>query len=449
MQDHRADVLRLNLPRVRLTRFVIVEVGRDAARHDRGDSDTPASQIEHDRLGESCKTEFAGVVRRATGKEVRARQRADRDHHALPLDQRSKRRLHGQEHTGQVGVDHVMPVALLHCFDAREPAHAGVRDEEIQPTERVDGKRDGAPLLLSIPYVTRHADHATVAHRVELPRRLEDLILMAGRDDHVEVCLREGLRDPAANSLAASRNECRTSLCRHAETLAFDVPARRCPRRCRRSEPWYLQHVRRVVTLIRHGLTDWNVAGRFQGQSDPPLNEEGRAQARALAERTRLHGDVDLVVASPLVRARETAEIAFPHAERVLENRLMELHFGMFEGHTAAENAEKPEWSEWAEDPYRRVAPGGESYEQLRGRAVAWLDALPSDAHHVVAVTHSGTIQMLLADVLGIERPRWRKRIYIRHASVSRVLFEDGERIVERVNDTRHLPPNAWERAWP
>lgn len=207
--------------------------------------------------------------------------------------------------------------------------------------------------------------------------------------------------------------------------------------------------MRRVVTLIRHGLTDWNVAGRFQGQSNPPLNDEGRAQAQALAERTRHHADVDLVVASPLVRALETAQIAFPSLNVMTDERLQELNFGVFEGATAAENGMKPEWATWAEDPYGRIAPQGESYEQLRARAVAWLADLPETASHVVAVTHSGTIQMLLADVLGIERPRWRKRIYVRHASVSRVLFEGSERIVERVNDTRHLPPSERERAWP
>ena len=60
-------------------------------------------------------------------------------------------------------------------------------------------------------------------------------------------------------------------------------------------------------------------------------------------------------------------------------------------------------------------------------------------AEHVVAVSHSGTIQMLLAHVLGVERPRWRKRIYLRHTGISRVLFRGDEAIVERVNDTRHL----------
>lgn len=197
----------------------------------------------------------------------------------------------------------------------------------------------------------------------------------------------------------------------------------------------------RRLTLIRHGLTAWNVEGRFQGQSDVPLSDEGRAQARALAGYVAAVQGVDAVVASPLVRARETAAIAFPDHPAAVDPRLQELHFGLFEGRTLAENEADPVWPVWIADPYGRVAPGGESYEQLRARAVAWL-ADARAAHpgaHVVAVTHSGTIQMLLADLLGVERPRWRKRVYLRHTSVSHVLFRGDDAVVERVNDTRHL----------
>lgn len=206
--------------------------------------------------------------------------------------------------------------------------------------------------------------------------------------------------------------------------------------------------MRRSLTLIRHGLTDWNVAGRFQGQTDRPLSEEGRRQARRLSRRTARFGSVDAIVASPLARAVETAELAFPGRTLTTDPRLMELHFGVFEGRTAAENEARPDWPSWAEDPYLRVPPGGESYQQLRIRAVQWFDELPSGQQHVVAVTHSGTIQMILAHVLGIERPRWRKRIYVRHSSVSRIVMQDGHMVVERVNDTRHLDENGADPFW-
>ena len=196
------------------------------------------------------------------------------------------------------------------------------------------------------------------------------------------------------------------------------------------------------LTLIRHALTEWNVSGRFQGQTDVALSEEGRAQARRLARHVRGLEQGAVVYASPLARARETAEIAFPRREIRLDARLRELDFGSFEGNTLEENERHERWSWWIADPYQRTAPAGESYRQLRERAVAWMDELfasESAADHVVAVSHSGTIQMLLAHVLGVERPRWRKRIYLRHTGISRVLFRSGEAVVERVNDTRHL----------
>lgn len=200
--------------------------------------------------------------------------------------------------------------------------------------------------------------------------------------------------------------------------------------------------------MIRHGLTDWNLSGRFQGRSDVELSREGRRQAQRLARRASQLGPIDRVVASPLARARQTAEIVFPTLDVVLEPRLMELDFGAFEGNTAAENMALDAWRVWSEDTFTRAPPGGESYQQLRERVVSWYRELPDDVAHVVAVTHSGTIQMLLTHVLGVEHPRWRKRIYVRHSSVSRIVVRDGETVVERVNDTRHLDENGADPFW-
>lgn len=194
------------------------------------------------------------------------------------------------------------------------------------------------------------------------------------------------------------------------------------------------------LTLIRHALTDWNASGRFQGVADVELNREGREQAKRLATYVARLEPEAVVYSSPLKRAVETASIAFPGRDLRLDPRLKEIDFGEFEGRTQAENESHPGWAEWLEDPYSRRAPGGESYAMLRERAVAWMDeVVATGPQHVVAVTHSGTIQMLLAHVLGVERVRWRKRVYLRHASVSRVLFRGDEVLVERVNDTRHL----------
>ncbi len=197
----------------------------------------------------------------------------------------------------------------------------------------------------------------------------------------------------------------------------------------------------RRLTLIRHGLTTWNAEGRFQGHSDVPLAPRGRAQAERLREQAARLEPIDVILSSPSVRAAETAEIAFPGHRLLRDERLRELDFGVFEGRTFAQNEAHPAWSWWAADPFGRPAPRGESYRALQARAIALLDEAAGrwQGADVVAVCHSGTIQMLLAHMLGVDRPRWRVRLEVDHTSVSQVRFEDGFTIVECVNDVAHL----------
>ena len=195
----------------------------------------------------------------------------------------------------------------------------------------------------------------------------------------------------------------------------------------------------RKLTLIRHGLTSWNTSGRFQGHTDLPLSPEGEAQARALQKRlASLNAQPEAVYSSPLQRALQTAQIALPDADIITDERLKELNFGVFEGYTQAENEQHVDWDTWFANPFKNAAPSGESYEALRQRCVAWLNDLP-EHRSAIAFAHSGTIQMLVSHVLGVEQPKWRKRIFLRHTGLSVFLFRSNEIVVERVNDARHL----------
>ena len=196
-----------------------------------------------------------------------------------------------------------------------------------------------------------------------------------------------------------------------------------------------------MLTLIRHAVTAWNTGGRVQGQSDVPLSALGEAQAEALCGRfsgANFSGAGVLLYSSPLRRARTTAALAFPGQALVIDPRLSELNFGSFEGLTLAERRTLPEWREWTRDPFSLPAPGGESYGALQRRAVAWLESLP-DAPHVVAVTHSGTIQTLLAYVLQMETKNWRKRVHLGHTGVTSFVGSGPQLMLERLNDTQHL----------
>ena len=203
----------------------------------------------------------------------------------------------------------------------------------------------------------------------------------------------------------------------------------------------------RRLPLIRHGLTAWNLSGRFQGTSDVPLSDAGRQQARRLRPHAARLERVDVVVSSPSRRALETAQLAFPERTPLPEARVRELDFGVFEGRTFDQNQRHPAWRWWTADPYERPAPRGESYRMLQARAVAWLDEARArwSGSHVALVCHSGTVQMLLAHLLGVTRPRYAERLEVQHTSLSLVRFEADAIVVERVNAVPHL--DAFEPA--
>jgi broad specificity phosphatase PhoE len=152
--------------------------------------------------------------------------------------------------------------------------------------------------------------------------------------------------------------------------------------------------------LARHGETDWNVAGRWQGHTDVPLNATGRAQAAALAERLRGEG-IAAVAASDLARARHTAEIvagALGLAVALVDPDLREQRYGHFEGLTPREcEARHPEaWARYVADP-KAGPPGGESRAALLERVVRGIGAAARLSGRALVVTHGGALRALLA----------------------------------------------------
>jgi broad specificity phosphatase PhoE len=155
-----------------------------------------------------------------------------------------------------------------------------------------------------------------------------------------------------------------------------------------------------TILLARHGETDWNREGRFQGHADPPLNEAGRAQAAKLA--AELKGvDLAAVYSSPLRRALETAKlVASEHdLQPVALDALREVDVGSWEGLTRPEvGARFPEQlARWLD--YDLGWEDGESYEEMGRRVVAALLELGA-AHRgerILAVTHGGPIRATFA----------------------------------------------------
>jgi probable phosphoglycerate mutase len=174
----------------------------------------------------------------------------------------------------------------------------------------------------------------------------------------------------------------------------------------------------RTLLLVRHGETEWNKEGRFQGQRDIPLSDLGREQARAL--RARLEGAAHAhlfdaahtaVLSSDLRRAHETAEIAFGIPGRTLHvhRDLRERHFGVFEGLTRHEIDERYPGviAEWARGDRSRPIEGGESRAAVLARAHAAVSGFLAEVPHpcVVIVAHGGVMHQLLSECFQRDEP--------------------------------------------
>jgi probable phosphoglycerate mutase len=159
------------------------------------------------------------------------------------------------------------------------------------------------------------------------------------------------------------------------------------------------------VLLARHGETDWNREGRFQGHADPPLNDLGRAQARELADRLARE-PLAAVYASPLRRAYETAEIVAASRELPLRSAagLREVDVGSWSGLTRAEIETRfpAGYRRWLE--FGHGWDDGESYEELGERVLRALLALAAahDGSPLLAVTHGGPIRATVAYASGV-----------------------------------------------
>ncbi len=189
---------------------------------------------------------------------------------------------------------------------------------------------------------------------------------------------------------------------------------------------------------IRHGETEWNASGRFQGWRDIPLNDKGRAQAaqaggilRDLLARERREHALLPFIASPLGRARETMELlraslGAPREGYATEDRLRELGFGRWEGMTLAEMAaDDPAIFEARNaDKWGVASPEGESYAHLQARVGAWLESLRQDA---VVVAHGGTMRALMV-ARGVESGAEAAERYIEQGVV--YVFE-GNRLTK------------------
>jgi broad specificity phosphatase PhoE len=190
-----------------------------------------------------------------------------------------------------------------------------------------------------------------------------------------------------------------------------------------------------TILLARHGETDWNREGRFQGHADPPLNRTGRAQAVDLSA-ALMAEQLSAVYSSPLRRALETAEVlAASHGlEPVPVDDLREVDVGSWSGLTRAEVEERfpAQFARWLD--YGQGWEDGETYEEMTGRVVGAVLEIAA-AHpdgQVLVVAHGGPIRALHAVALGLEISEHRRlKPVAANARLSRLTVQHGRLAVQ------------------
>jgi alpha-ribazole phosphatase len=208
-----------------------------------------------------------------------------------------------------------------------------------------------------------------------------------------------------------------------------------------------------TLRIVRHGQTDWNTDGRFQGQTDIPLNAAGLAQAQALSRRLSAEPPA-AIYASDLRRAWQTAEIihqALPEEGRcplIPEPRLREMRFGGWEGLTYAQiqSSQAQLLQRWERDLEHVAPPGGETLLELADRVQAVFQSI-TQAHPdstVLLVAHGGPLQVLIASALGIPPGRFWQ-IHLSNGSLSELSVYPEGAILNLLNCTDHLEKTPWE----
>lgn len=197
-----------------------------------------------------------------------------------------------------------------------------------------------------------------------------------------------------------------------------------------------------TLILIRHCQTDYNLAKRYCGISDPPLNYEGIEQAKRLA--ARLKGlSMDKVYSSALARAYDTAALIFKNKTIKKSADLREMDFGIFDGLKHEEIIKKrPKlYKNWIDNPLEVRIPGGEKPTQFRSRVRRYFSSILSRHldEKIAVVTHGGPIRVILCDALGYDMKMFGQ---IEQSVGALNIIEYSTKsapVVIKMNDTSHL----------
>lgn len=194
------------------------------------------------------------------------------------------------------------------------------------------------------------------------------------------------------------------------------------------------------VILIRHGETEWNASGRWQGDAPVPLNDAGRQQAHLLANYLRQRS-IDQIISSDLSRAYSTAQILAAEIERtvILDKRLRECDLGHWQGLTLEEVEawDSVKLEKFRGDPFNVPRPGGESLRDAGQRGLkalqAYVDQYPEST--LLCVSHGGTINSILQLLF----PTYERQ-GLSNTSLTEIHYNTAQWSLIAVGETPHLP---------
>jgi broad specificity phosphatase PhoE len=188
--------------------------------------------------------------------------------------------------------------------------------------------------------------------------------------------------------------------------------------------------VRRFLT-VRHGETEWSLSGQHTSRTDLPLTEVGRQRARALPD-ALAEFSFELVLCSPLLRARETCEIAGFSDRAVIDDDLHEWDYGSYEGLTTPQIWEQdPSWDLWFDG-----CPGGETPAQVGARADRVLARIQELDGNALAFAHGHILRVLAARWIEMDVAAGA-RVALSAGAVNVLGHERTRRVIERWN---HVP---------
>ncbi|MBE9183759.1 histidine phosphatase family protein [Microcoleus sp. LEGE 07076] len=212
-------------------------------------------------------------------------------------------------------------------------------------------------------------------------------------------------------------------------------------------------HLGPRLLLVRHGETDWNKAGKFQGQIDVPLNDNGREQAKKAAEFLK-DVKLDFAISSSMLRPKETAEIILKyHTDLQLELRdeLREISHGLWEGkfESEIEQSYPGLLDEWKTSPANVQMPEGENLEQVWSRAIAaWQEIVRSVSGTGIVVAHDAVNKALLCHLFNLQ-PEHFWQFKQGNGAVSVIDYPhgpDGLPVLQAMNITTHLSGGIFDK---